>query len=492
MARIAIGGFQHETNTFAPAKATFANFAAPDAWPGLTVGNEILTAVAGINLPVAGAIDSLAADGHEIVPILWCAAEPSAHVTEDAFERISEMLLDGLIAQGPFDGIYLDLHGAMVTEHLEDGEGELLRRIRDVIGREVAVVASLDLHANISPAMVEGADFLSAYRSYPHIDMAATGARAAHALTRISQDGTAPRAVLRQLPFLIPLVWQSTLDEPAKGIYETVAAIEADSDASLSFACGFPLADIPDCGPAVLAYDRDRSRAEAAAERLVALIDERRAEFAGRSWSPAAAVAEALRRRATAQKPVVIADTCDNAGAGATSGTVALLAELMRQQAAGAVFGLLCDPAAAAAAHAAGEGATIEIRLGSASLALDDDAVEDSFRVARLGDGRFTGTGPFYYGARMELGPMALFEHRSGVLIAVSSRKQQAADRAMFRHLGVEPDTAPILVLKSSVHYRADFEPIADSLLVANGPGAALIDLSNLSYRRLRPSVALS
>jgi microcystin degradation protein MlrC len=483
MARIAVGGFQHETNTFAPVKADYAAFEVADAWPGLVEGEAIAPAVSGMNVPVAGILAGLIEAGHEIVPLLWCAAQPSGPVTEDTYERIAGRLLDGLRAASPIDAVCLDLHGAMVTEHLEDGEGELLRRIRDVVGPAVPVVASLDLHANISAAMVDGADFLTAYRTYPHVDMAATGARAARALDRILRDGAVPAAALRKPAFLIPLIWQSTLDAPAKGLYARLAEIERESRVALSFAPGFHLADVPDCGPAVIAYADTQSGADAAADDFAALVTERRTEFAGRSWAPADAVAEALRLVATADRPVILADAADNAGTGATSGDVAVLAELIRQRAAGAVFGLLCDPAAARAAHAAGAGATIAFSLG------DDPSVADRFRVECLGDGRFTGTGPFYEGARMELGKMALLRHDSGVLIAVASRKQQAADRAMFRHLGVDPEGANILVLKSAVHYRADFEPIADSILVVDGPGAAPLDPGKLDYRRLRPAL---
>src|SRR5689334_7915543 len=153
MARIAVGGFQHETNTFAPLKATYRDFEQADGWPGLTEGAAILTAFDGINLPVAGFLGR-AKPKHEIVPLLWCSASPSAHVERDAYERIAGRLIDLIKAAGSLDGIYLDLHGAMVAEHLEDGEGELLERVRALIGADIPIVVSLDLHANITERMV--------------------------------------------------------------------------------------------------------------------------------------------------------------------------------------------------------------------------------------------------------------------------------------------------------------------------------------------------
>ena len=180
--RIAVGGFQHETNTFAPAKATFDDFARGGGWPPLLKGDDVFDGTAGINLPVAGFVEAMRKTTHRLVPTAWAAASPSAHVTEDAYERISGMIVYALKSAGKLDAVYLDLHGAMVAEHANDGEGELLSRVRAVVGPDIPVVASLDLHANVTQRMLEHADVLIAYRTYPHVDMAETGARVAHFL----------------------------------------------------------------------------------------------------------------------------------------------------------------------------------------------------------------------------------------------------------------------------------------------------------------------
>ncbi|WP_333667029.1 M81 family metallopeptidase, partial [Parvibaculum sp.] len=174
MMRIAVGGFQHETNTFAPTKADYAAFEQADSWPALQRGEGLVSAFSGMNVPIAGFLDA-ASGTHTLVPLVWCSATPSAHVTEDAFERVMAMMLEDIAAAGSLDAVYLDLHGAMVTEHFDDGEGEILARVRAAIGRDVPLVASLDLHANVTAAMVAHADALIAYRTYPHVDMAETG-----------------------------------------------------------------------------------------------------------------------------------------------------------------------------------------------------------------------------------------------------------------------------------------------------------------------------
>lgn len=488
MARIAVGGFQHETNTFAPSKARYEDFERAGGWPGLTAGPALFEAVAGINLPIAGFVEEARAAGHEPVPLLWCAATPCAHVEAAAFERISEGLLRRLAEALPVDAVYLDLHGAMVTEHLEDGEGELLRRIRTLVGPRIPIVASLDFHANITAEMVAQSSALVAYRTYPHVDMAETGARAARLLDRRLSRGRGFAKALRKLPFLIPLPWQCTLIEPAASIYRRLAALEGGEVTSLSFAPGFPPADILECGPAVIAYAESQTEADRAADALAEEVSAREAAFAGRIYAVEDGVRHALRLVCQGTRPVVLADTQDNPGAGGTSDTVGVLNALVRAGAERAVVANLYDPEAAAAAHAAGEGAVLTLGLGGKSGLPDQRPFQGAFRVERLGDGNFTATGPFYRGARMRLGPMALLSI-GGVRIIVASAKQQAADRAMFHHLGLDPADENILALKSTVHFRADFEPIAGAVLVVAAPGPNPADHRMLPYRRLRDGV---
>ena len=488
--RIAVGGFLHETNTFALDKARYRDFVETDGWPGLARGAALFDAVAGMNLGVRGFLDAARAAGDEAVPLLWCSAVPSAEVTEDAYERIAAMLLEALAEAGAVDAVYLDLHGAMVTEHLEDGEGELLARLRAAVGPAMPLVASLDLRANIGERMVAEADALVTFRTYPHVDMAATGARA-HALLARMASGARPAKALRKAAYLIPLVWQCTDIAPGRELAARLVALEAEAGEalwSLSLAAGFPPADIADCGPAVLAYGTDQGAADAAADALAAALAEAEAGFDGRLYSPDEAVTHAL---AAPARPLVIADTQDNAGAGAASDTVGMLRALLAAGVEDAVFGLVNDPETAARAHVAGVGAEIAVSLGAGSAWQGEQPWTGSARVRALGDGNFTATGPMFGGARMALGPMAALAI-GGVEVAVSSRRMQAADQAMFRHLGIEPARRAILVLKSSVHFRADFAPIAGEIIVAASPGPNPVDHLALDYRRLRRGVRLT
>jgi microcystin degradation protein MlrC len=484
--RVAIGGFLHETNTFAPSLATYDDFAAGGGAGRMAEGAEIAFRLGGVNAAAAGALETARAEGWEAVPTLWCATSPSAHVTEDAFERISARLLELIAGAGPLDGVFLDLHGAMVTEHLDDGEGELLRRLRQVVGPDVPVLATLDLHANVTPRMVEFADVLESYRTYPHVDMAESGRRGARMLGRMMREGERPRKAFLQAPFLTAISWQCTEAEPARGLYARMAEIGAGLDA-WSFNMGFPAADFPDCGMSVLAYGE---RAASAARAMMDAVEAAEGDFAGPVFEPEAGVAEALRRAAFARGPVILADTQDNPGAGADSDTTGMLRALIAAGA-DAALGNLHDPASARAAHAAGEGAVVRLALGGKSRIPGDAPLEAEFRVERLGDGRFRARGPYYGGREMEMGPSALLS-LGGVRVVVVSAKAQMADREMFRSLGVHPERERLLVVKSSVHFRADFAPIADSILVCAAPGPMAVDPALLPWTRLRPGLRLS
>jgi microcystin degradation protein MlrC len=354
--------------------------------------------------------------------------------------------------------------------------------------------------------MVRYATAMIGYRTYPHVDMADTGSRAAELLDRLLKDRRPLHKAYRQFDFLIPLVWQCTLQDPAKGIFDLLEDIERGTDrsgskaggshnqgiVSLTHTPGFPPADIAQCGPALVVYGHDKAATEAAADRLAEAIRSREAAFAGRLYTPDEAAVEAIRLSKTATKPVVLADVQDNPGAGGTSDTVGLLRSLMAHKASGAVIGMMVDPGAAAAAAAAGEGAILQRGIGAAVGYAGETPVEAAWRVVKVGSGVFTGTGPFYGGAKFQIGPMALLtDDESGVSVVLACRRIQAADQEMFRHVGVEPTKTPILGLKSTVHFRADFQPIAETILVVQSPGAHITDPVDMPYKFLRKGIRL-
>lgn len=486
--RVAFAGFLHETNTFASAPADMAAFQQGGGYIPYTRGAPLREAIRGVNLGMAGAFDHADAAGWDVAPILWAGAIPSASVTRDAYEAIVAEILDGLRAAAPFDAIFLDLHGAMVADHVDDGEGELLARIRSEFP-DHPIACALDLHGNITPRMFELADVLVGFRTYPHVDMAETGQRAAAALDGLMDAGRGWSRAMRRGDYLIPISWQCTDMEPARSLYALTHDLP-EGVASASVFLGFPAADFPDCGPAVFAYGPDAAAVAAHADRLAAALAEREGAFAGEAFSPEDAVREAMRLSADATRPVVIADTQDNPGAGGSSDTTGMLRALVACGAEGAALGNLHDPEAARAAHAAGVGAEIEIPLGGRSGLKGDAPFHARFRVAGLSAGSVHATGPYYGGTMIDMGPSAALQI-GGVTVVVTSHIAQMADRNFYRMVDVEPEAQRILVNKSSVHFRADFEPIAQTILVATAPGAMPLCPSALPWTRLRPGIRL-
>ena len=257
--RIAVGGFMHETNTFVPTPTTWDDFVRAGPWPTATEGEAIRSGFhRGLNLGFALFMDKAEAAGHAIVPLAWGAAQPAGRVTDDAFDGMAAKLIAGLEREKP-DAVYLELHGAMVTQSHDDGEGELLRRVRAAVGPLTPILVSLDLHANVSPQMVALADFISSYRTYPHVDWGETGARCAEWLDRVA-GWRRPARALRQSRFLVPVTAGCTYVEPAGGLYRRLREIEQESGVHLSLNMGFPPADIRDAGPSVTAYARRRPK----------------------------------------------------------------------------------------------------------------------------------------------------------------------------------------------------------------------------------------
>ncbi len=489
--KIAVGGFQHETNTFAPMKADWRAFEQADSWPSLQVGAPVLTSCHGMNIPLGGFIDEAAGLGHSFEPLAWCSATPSGYVTRDAYERVTGLILDRLQSiAGEIDAVYLDLHGAMVAEHLEDGEGTLLQSVRELIGSDVLLVASLDLHANVTQLMVDTADFLTAYRTYPHVDMAETGRRAARVLHRMVAHNTKPTKRFFKPDFLIPLTGSCSLVDPAASVYANIEKLDQETGVlGASFATGFSPADIHECGPGILVYGTDAAIVDQALDQLKQQIVGLEALFSAPILTPHEAIEQAAKN--DSDRPVVMADTQDNPGAGGNGDTVGILKALIAAKAKGAVVGVLYDPFAAEDAHVAGEGADVSLSLGAhTGGAPDETPLEATFRVLRLSDGEFDATGPYYKGVRLSLGRSVLLEI-GGVRIVVGSKKVQCADQAMFAHFGLDPSAQEIVVVKSSVHFRADFEPIASEVLIVSSPGPNPADHRDLSYKNLRKGVRL-
>ncbi|MBV9251494.1 MAG: M81 family metallopeptidase [Acetobacteraceae bacterium] len=487
--RIAIGGFLHESHSFAPRPTAWADFLQPGGFPGVQRDDTLILALRGTSVPSAGAIAEAEAAGAELVPLAWGTAAPAGPVQDGAFERLSALIcsrLSDALDAAPLDGIYLDLHGAGMVDSFPDAEGELLRRVRAIGGDAMPLTVSLDPHANLTAQMVRLSDAVVPFRTYPHVDMKQAGARAMHLLQRRIEREQPWARTFRQLDFWIPIGSQCTMMDPMQEVMAERASLAHRLDVvELAFCFGFPYADFVDCGPAIAAFADTQAKADAAADAFLAHVAARETAFVQHTLPSAEAVAEAKRLARVTGKPIVLADTQDNPGGGGHGDTTELLAELVRQGAKGALLCLINDAESAAACHAAGEGAKLTLSLGGKS---DGMPLECSAQVVKLTDGRFTLTGPMGSGNPGNLGRTALVDI-DGVRVIVTSRKMQALDQAIIRHVGVEPAECPILALKSSVHFRADFASIAQEIIVAVAPGPVVADPAVLNFRSVRADV---
>ncbi|WP_274630750.1 M81 family metallopeptidase [Arvimicrobium flavum] len=484
--RIAIGGFIHETNTFAPAPTVFEDFG---DWlgNGIPVGKEIFE-----RTPKTIALRGVSArardDGHELVPLIHAPASPANKLTEDCFERISAMLIERIGDPTRLDGVILDLHGAMVAKHHSDADAEILRRVRSHVGPNVPVVASLDLHGNVTPEMITIADGLVGYRTYPHVDMYQTGERAYELFLALKSDAPPKARGFRSIPFLMPIHRQTTMNSPCSELYASLARHEAEcgDGAKLSFMMGFTLADVNQCRPSLYGFGADQQKLDRALDAMLEEILDCEAEFHAALPSADEAVAEALRQP---EGVTVLADVQDNAGGGGTSDTIWVLESLLKAKAKDAVVGLMFDPEAAKAAHAAGLGADIEIPLGGKGMPGHAPLVR-SFRVAGLHDGVFRLKGPMMAGSDQNLGKMAWLVC-DGVGVVVTSVRTWYVERESFAITGAVPEEHRIVSVKSTNHYRADFTELSSRIIELGAPGAVTLDPSKLSYKNLQPGTRL-
>ncbi len=494
--KILMASLQHETNTFSPIPALYEDFVKPDLWPKMLTGTEMFYVLEGMNLPSTGFMQSAREDDHELIPVLWCSAEPCGAVRDAAFERISQAICQQISDTPDIDAVYLELHGAMVTESYDDAEGELLARVRKVLSKDIPIAVSLDFHANISPAMVELSDLISVYRTYPHIDMAETGERVYRYLQTWMEGGLRFKC-LQQIPYLIPLSAQCTDETPNKQLFNSLEQWDSTQGLGVELALGFPPSDIHDAGPAIVAYGSDEAMLKESVQQLysAALAAEKIYKDALLSPTEAIKLAGNINEgeQNTEHKPVILADVQDNSGAGATSDTTGILAAMIAEGVKQGLVAALCDPKLVTLCQEQGEGAELYTAIGN-HYGYDKYPLEALWRVEKVSDGRFACSGEMYRGAMADVGGLALLrlvDSNADITVVVSQDRFQCVDRGVFEHLGVSVEDYGLVVLKSTVHFRADFEPIASRILQVASPGAHPCQLKGLAYQHLRSGVRL-
>lgn len=486
--KIASGGIQHETNTFSETPTTLADFIQDsNCGPELAGGETIFQRFRGTGSIHGGYIAGADEAGFELLPLLSAKAQPSGIVEQVAFDTMLGWFLKRLEEVLPnIDGVLLDLHGAMVAEGHDDAEGAFLDAVRKLIGPDLPVVTTLDLHANITPKIAELSDVVIGFDTYPHVDMNERGVEAALLMARIVRGDVKPVQEFRQLPLVTMPPMQCTLREPMQSLMSRVFALEDESGVlTATVSMGFPFADIHDAGVSILVTtDGDERLANEKADELAGWLWDLRDDLQPQLTSIEDVIA--FTNASPADGPVIFADGSDNPGGGAPcDGTVALQA-LIDADFQGALVGVINDPDTAAQAHAAGVGATIAVKLGARIDDRHGEPVEANAYVKALCDGRFRYSGPMLHGVEEQLGPTATLVF-GGVEVVVSSIRRQCLDTEMLRIAGINPASRRLIVLKSAVHFRADFAPLASTIFDADTPGVHRPDFSAFEYRKLRP-----
>lgn len=480
--RVLVAQIVHETNTFSRLLADEEAFRRRE----LILGEDIRDAFANTASELGAFMAAGRRYGWEIVPAVAAEATPSGPVTRTAWQMLLAEVLGRLRRDGPWAGILLALHGAMVAEHDEDADGAIVAAIREIVGPDLPIVATLDLHANVSGRLAGLVQGLIAYRTYPHVDQFERGEDAAALLQQVLQTGRRPRVVLRRGALLDGCDHGRSSGSLMPHLLDIAARRTVGNLAWISLQAGFPWADVPHAGPSVaVTHWEDTAAAEDAAGTLMDAIWQHREESSLQMLSPSEALARA-RAIVGAGGRVVLADGGDNPGGGGYGDATNLLRALIAADLGRLVFAPIWDPGAATVAAAAGLGSRVRLAIGGnwdssrggASLAIEA-------AVIWAGEASFTCDGPVMRGRRLSLGTSAVLRAGSADIV-VTSNRAQVTDRNYLRCVGLHPEDYQVIGIKSFQHFRADFAPIADLVLVVDGGGVITQNLRALGYRRIR------
>jgi microcystin degradation protein MlrC len=482
--KILIARMNHETNTFSPVATPLEAFGRN----GPDYGEEAYRENKGMQTAMSAFIDAAEHAGAEIVTPVSASANPSGPVSADAYDAICHAIVDA--ARG-CDAVMLDLHGAMVAENSNDGEGDLLERVRAALPNAPIAVA-LDLHANVTQKMIDNANVMVSFKTYPHVDMYECGAHAARLFFDLIDGRARPVIGWSQPPLLTHTLRSASAAGAMKRAVEAAQAAEHDGMLAVSVLAGFSLADIAmPCISVVVVGDGDREAAARVAERIARQIWDEREEFFYRSPPLAESVAEGAVLARGADKPVLLLDHGDNCMSGGTCDTMDAYEEAIRQGMTGIVMGPLCDPEAVAKLLAAGVGATVTLEVGNklaGRAARPRPPVRLTGVVRALTDGEYVISGPTYTGQRAHMGRAAVLD--VGVArIVLTERTHEPWDLGVFESVGIDPRGASFLILKSRMYCRPVFVPIAQGLVECDSRGVTSSDFGLFEYGNVRRPV---
>lgn len=488
--RFVIALIKHETNTFSPIATPLSAFGHGN---GPSYGEDARQAFAGSNTPFAAFLDVAQREGAAAVTPIAAESWPSNRATRATFEALLQPLEQAVRAG--CDACLLDLHGAMVIEGCDDAEGEILRRLRR-IRADLPIAVSFDYHTNLSAEIVANASVITGYKTYPHVDMYEAGLLAGDILARSLRGELRPVMAWGWLPLISSVMRHAPEDGPSGEILAYARAMERSGRVlAATLLPGFAHADTPYTGvSAVVVADAGAdANAQAAAQevcaRMLAIAWERRAEYVFHPEPLAQSVARARELGTSAQAgPILLIDHCDNCGSGGAQDVMLVVEEILRQELDDVAIAPIRDRQAVAQMVAAGIGSNVKLALGGKTdmpaIGLAGRPLVLAGRVRNITDGEIVFTGPMYTGLKSHLGRTAVLD-TGRAQIVVTERHHEPFDLVIFRHCGIEPTRKRYIMLKSRIHYRAGFKPIAAHIVECAGAGVTNADLSAYRYRKL-------
>lgn len=477
MATIAIGGIMHESNTFSKTPTDFEAFSH-------TVGDDLFSVWKGTHHEMGGFIQGAEDYNYTAHPTVMATATPAGPVTDDAFNKLTDMLVQQLKAMPKLGGLLLALHGAMVVENYPDGDGEVLKRLRDTFGESLPIVVTLDHHANGSQQMVDNSTALVIYKTNPHIDQRQRGLQAAELMMRIIRKEVTPTQVLAKPPMILNILYQNTSAEPMCSILDAAKQLEDDSKILVAnVAAGYPYADVHEVGPSfVVVTDDNLQLAQTEANRLSDMLWNVHDQLTLNLPDAADAVRQAF---SSDQHPVILVEMGDNIGGGSPGDSTFILAELLRQKASGFVV-VLCDPESVQTCIQIGVGNEVSLQVGGKADNQHGNPVPIRGRVRLIHDGHFIETEPRHGGQKYHNQGLTAVVAVADSLVALTSNRQTPFSLQQLLSLGINPKAMRMIVVKAAIAYRAAYEPIAGQIIEVDTPGLTAVNPLHFSYRHVR------
>ncbi len=477
MYKIAFGGIMHESNTFSRKLTDISAFSQ-------TIGVEIISAWKDTHHEIGGFIQCTEKQDVIAFPTVMAAATPAGPVTDEAFEKLTALLIQELKSIEDIDGILLALHGAMVVESYPDGDGEVLHRLRETFGESLPVVVTLDHHANVSQQMVDNSTALVIYKTNPHIDQRERGIQAGELLVRILKENVLPTQALAKPPMILNILYQNTSAEPMSTIINNAEQLENNTNILVaSVAAGYPYADVSEIGPSfIVVTDDEPQLAQTEVNRLSDMLWKIRDQLSLNLPDASEAVQQAIQSQ---KHPVILVEMGDNIGGGSPGDSTFILNELIRQKASGYVV-VLCDPESVETCVHTGVGNEVSLNVGGKTDNLHGEPVSIQGIVRLLHDGHFIETQPRHGGQKYHNQGLTAVIQVNDSLIVLTSKRQTPFSLQQLLSLGINPIEMQMIVVKAAIAYRAAYEPIAGKIIEVDTPGLTAVNPLHFSYQNVR------